>query len=237
MVDMPARTFSIVASIIVFLLLAGVWFILWQSPAMKTPSETSSSTDSGASTSSLTLAGGEVSLKYSPNDFNLATTADQLLVRSYIPPCDPGFDYCFYYHGNSFAGTNFESAGLRIRRRNDLAAERLCLTTPPPGYTNARPSASSSAELYSASVFSIENAGAGHVASGDLYRLFVRAHSSCYEFETRVGNSQFANYPSGTVKEFTTADRQTLEHALSGILESATIAPGGSAIIFPSPKR
>src|SRR5262245_50629843 len=59
----------------------------------------------------LTLAGGEVSIDQPQIPWALAVSADQVLVHSYIPPCEEGFDYCIYYNGDRYVGTNFESAG------------------------------------------------------------------------------------------------------------------------------
>src|SRR5258708_11997428 len=54
---------------------------------------------------------------------------------------------------------------------------------------------------YTTSVFSpIGDAAAGHYASGALYRLYLQDSSTCYEFETRLGQTQFANYPAGDRK-------------------------------------
>lgn len=64
-------------------------------------------------------AGGQL-MFVRPDDFGLAVHRHQLPVQSTIPPCDEGFDYCLYYLGGQFAGTNFRNAGIRIERRDDL---------------------------------------------------------------------------------------------------------------------
>src|SRR5690606_21204076 len=84
------------------------------------------------------VAGGEL-MFVRPADFGLAVHRDQMLVTSVIPPCDDGFDYCLYYLGEEFAGTNFRSAGIRIERREDLETAASCLTTPPRGYLDFQP--------------------------------------------------------------------------------------------------
>src|SRR5690606_28999710 len=66
-----------------------------------------------------------------PGDFGLAVHRDQLPVLGVVPPCDEGFDYCLYYLGDEFEGTNFSNAGVRIERREDLGTVASCLSTPP----------------------------------------------------------------------------------------------------------
>src|SRR6266404_877354 len=78
------------------------------------------------------VPGGAVSFGYT-GDFGLAVSPEQILVRSYIPPCDQGFDYCLYYTGSAYKNTSFESAGIRVKRRADLS-ENNCLTAQPDGY-------------------------------------------------------------------------------------------------------
>ena len=74
------------------------------------------SSDSGEMPDWHVIAGGEL-MFVQPADFGLAVHWDQLLVKSMIPPCDDGFDYCIYYYGDDFAGTNFRSAGVRSTAR------------------------------------------------------------------------------------------------------------------------
>lgn len=170
---------------------------------------------------------------YKPDDFGLAVTPVQVLVRSYIPPCDEDFNYCLYYNGADYEGTNFESAGIRIKKRPDLVTEMACLNTPLAWYdTSAKPDKTYSDEGYAVSVFkNIGDAGAGHSARGALYRLFVRENLSCYEFETRVGQAQFQNYPAGTIKEFTTTDKDNVDVRLVKILSEITL-PSGKNNLF-----
>jgi len=172
----------------------------------------------------------EITFSY-PKDFALAVQEEQVLVSSYIPPCSEGFDYCLYYKGGAYEGTNFDSAGLRIQRRFDLNDEDACLTTPPEGYEKAEPVTRTS-EGYATSFFSgLGDAGAGHYAEEDLYRLSIGG--TCYEFETRIGASQYENYESGTIKEFTQSHRAVVEGALAGILENITFTESKTKVEFP----
>lgn len=181
-----------------------------------------------------TLSTGDITFVYR-NEYGLAVTKEQILVSSYIPPCDENFDYCFYYNGSQYAGTNFESAGLRIKKRTDLVTENTCTNTLPDGYSNLAPVISSHSN-YTTSLFTpLSDAGLGHYANGSLYRLFV--NDKCYEFETRIGASQFANWEPGMIKEFTATNRLKVENDLASILEDVKITRTGEKVAFPKAKR
>ena len=165
-----------------------------------------------------------------PPDFGLATSSQQITARSYIPPCDPDFDYCIYYTGSAYKGTNFDSAGIRIDHRTDLTTTSACLNTPPTGFTNFTPTSTTPGD-YSVSEFTpVGDAGAGHYSTGTLYRL--EYNGACYEFETRIGETQFANYPSGTIQQFTDTNQTALQAELENILNNITL-PSGETIAFP----
>lgn len=174
----------------------------------------------------------DISFTY-PKEFHIATNSEQILVKSYIPPCDETFNYCLYYMGEKYTGTNFESAGIKILKRVDLKNKNSCITSSPYGQDSSfAPTASSTNTLYSTSVFSpIGDAGGGHYAKGKLYRLFIQKSETCYEFETRIGQSQFANYPKGSIQEFTIGDMKDMESLLRISLHSITLR-GGVRVIF-----
>ena len=177
------------------------------------------------------ISDGAMSIFYPIADFEMATSEQKMTVHSYIPPCDPDFNYCLYYTGTAYQGTNFESAGIRIDTRTDLTTQTACLTAPPTGYTNFVPTSTTAGD-YSISEFTpIGNAGAGHFATGTLYRLAY--NGVCYEFETRIGQSQFANYSSGTIQQFTVADQMNLQTEIIGILNGVTLA-SGETVVFPN---
>lgn len=169
-----------------------------------------------------------VTFAYPGSRWALATSSAQRTATSYIPACSENYKYCLYYVGKDFVGTNFESAGLRVATRADLTTERLCQQTPPEGFSaSTTPTNTRSGDEYATSLFTnIGDAGAGHSASGSLYRLFVRNNSSCYEFETRIGQSQFANYPAGSMQEFTKADHAALDAELQAIINTVTLQSG-----------
>jgi hypothetical protein len=163
------------------------------------------------------------------DSYGLALRPEQVLSRSYIPPCDENFDYCLYYVGAGYENTNFESAGIRMKNRPDLKETEQCLATRPAGYS--APAASTSMHsAYSVSAFGpLSDAATGHYSTGVLYR--VAFGTTCYEFETRIGESQLANYPAGTKEEFTSVDRLAIESELKQILGSVRVL--GAGVAFP----
>lgn len=224
------KTFTI--GVLIIIVIAGLLF--WSSITKRvTPQINTASSTPSASIFDQTLSDGLVTFGYFSEEFGLAANPTQILTRSYIPPCSETFDYCLYYIGKKYEGTNFESSGLRIQKRDDLGNEKLCLNTPPGSFDSSKkPDSSKSADKYSSSVFTgIGDAGAGHYASGTLYRLFVKGNSSCYEFETRIGQTQFANYPAGAVKEFTASQTEDLRSKLTQIIENISL-PTGEKYLF-----
>ena len=180
---------------------------------------------------SQSVTDGAITLIYPAADFGLATSSQQITTRSYIPPCDADFNYCLSYTGTAYQGTNFDSAGIRVEVRSDLTTPGACLTTPPTGFTNFTPTSTTVGD-YSISEFTpVGNAGAGHYSTGTLYRL--EYFGACYEFETRIGQGQFANYPSGTIQQFPNANEASLQAEILGILNSITL-PSGEAVAFPN---
>ncbi len=174
------------------------------------------------------------SLKYPSVDFGVATFGQSIPLQSYIPACESDFDYCLYFTGLEYKGTNLESAGLRVKNRTDLNTEKLCLETPAAGQGRETPPVGTvSKDIYSAALFApTGDAGAGHYASGLAYRFFYRQNSSCYELETRIGRTQFMNYPAGTIKEFTTTDLMVLQNKIKEIIISFSL-PGLKEVVLP----
>lgn len=168
-----------------------------------------------------------------PASYALAAAPEPLLSTSYIPACAQGFEYCVYRSSDQYKGTNFESAGVAINVRSDLSTESSCLNTPPSGYSaNTKPSNTYSGDTYATTHFAnLSDAATGHYSSGQLYRVYDRANASCTEFMAQVGQSQFANYPAGSIVQFTATDQANVEAELHGILSTVTI--GGKAIQFP----
>ncbi len=241
------RRFSIFMFFIiaVAMLAAGVlWFINFGNQnGIITPTNSASGTQSNtvptlvlgaptgtAPTGSRSVSDGTITLVYPTADFGLATSSQQITTHSYIPPCDADFNYCLYYIGTAYQGTNFDSAGIRVEQRSDLTTQSACLTTPPTGFASFTPTSTIAGD-YAVSEFTpLGNAGAGHFAKGTLYRL--EYNDACYEFETRVGQSQFANYPPGTIQRFTDANQINLHAEIAGILNGIALS-SGETVTFP----
>ncbi len=226
------RTNTVFVILALTIILGGVGYYVWSQPVGSGVSPTSTTTVQTATSTVNTTSDGIITFAQLP-DFGLAVTPQQVLKSGYIPPCGQSFAYCLYYSGAAYQGTNFEDAGVSIRKRSDIATERLCLDTPPAGYAaSITPVSTNTADAYSTSVFSpIGDAAMGHYATGAVYRLWVRNESACYEFQTSLGETQFANYPAGAIKEFTAADRQTVLELLQRELQTVTIDESGSPIM------
>ncbi len=165
-----------------------------------------------------------------PPMFSLAVTQEQMMVDGVIPPCDADFDYCLYIPKALFAGTNFENAGIRIKHRTDLATRDSCIAEQPAGYTGIVP-VTLEAAVYATALFpGLGDAGAGHFSNGDLYRLFTA--DRCYEFETRIGQTQIGNFNPGAVRPFTPEDEETVQAGFRAVLDSIILA-GGETGLFP----
>ena len=171
-----------------------------------------------------TASDGPLTLSYA-DYFAVAKTKEEMTGVSYIPPCDENFTTCFYYKADTYKGTNFGSAGLRLEKRINFSTEKTCLETPPAGFdTFKKPDTLKPFTAYAMSKFSdIGQGAAGHYSSGSLYRLYIRGSSECYEFETRITESQFANYPEGSIKLFSDQDKERISTQLEDILQSAKI--------------
>jgi hypothetical protein len=176
-----------------------------------------------------TIAGGDLTFSV-PKDFGLAVSSDQMPHNSTIPPCSEGFEYCIYYNGDQYKNTNFETAGISIKKRTDLSTKVSCMNTNPDGYTSLKPIIVNK-DSYSVSTFApIQDAGAGHSADGNLDRLFYK--NSCYEVETRTAQTAYGNYPSGTIQEFTPADETIMKNRLLSIVQNMRITDKKNEIIF-----
>jgi hypothetical protein len=231
--------------IVVVVLTAGIlWFVnSGGQNGTITPTNSVSSTSSNtvptlvlgtptgtAPAGSRSVSDGTITLVYLTTDFGLATSSQQITTRSYIPPCDADFNYCLYYVGTAYQGTNFDSAGIRVEKRTDLTTQSACLTAPPTGFTNFTPTSTTIGD-YAVSEFTpLGGAAAGHYSTGTLYRL--EYNGACYEFETRIGQSQFANYPSGTIQQFTDTDQANLQAEIVGILNGVTLS-SDETVVFP----
>ena len=214
--------------VIIALIIAGAWLVYISINQPQTPEKELLPLDQS-------ISDGTVTISYS-TDYGLAATDGQLLSKSYIPPCDSGFDYCIYYVGSAYEGTNFESSGVTFNKRPNLSTKDACLNTLPQGYTSERGLSHTKLNTpeYSTVLFSpLGDAATGHYSEGKLYRLSYG--TQCYEFETRIGMSQFANYEPGAIEEFTAQDKTDVENELQRIIERITLGMGNNRVSFPKP--
>ena len=218
------------ALVIIALIVAGVWYAYFSSKELRltSPDVRVVATTSASSFMTKVALPDGMSFSYPEKDYRLAITSDKVLVLAYIPPCAEGFDYCLYRATGDFSGTNFESAGVRIKLRTDLTSKQACLTTSTAGRTNLTTRISEHGS-YASSAFSVGDAAMGHYAAGTLYRLY--ASGNCTEFETSIGESQYANFPAGSIQRFTAADRARVQSELSSMLRSVNIS--GVPVVFP----
>lgn len=226
------KTSTVIGIVVVLLVLIGGLFFVGQkrATAPQTPPVATSTTPVTATPDSHTVTSPSgVSFTYA-EPYGLATDPAQILVKSYIPPCDSAFEYCLYRTGSTYAATNFESAGLAINKRPTLTSKQACLTTQPDGYTNLKVTTQDGAGYSTSAIGPVSDAATGHYAAGSVYRLWFG--TTCYEFASRVGETQFANYPAGTKTEFTAQNRASVFAELRTLLTSVKIA--GTAVTFPN---
>lgn len=225
------KSFFVTAIICIVLVAAYLVYDHYRGVGIPVVTSTTSTSTITTTSTDQTSSNGIVTFKI-PSDFGLALNKTQVLVKAYIPPCGDIFDYCLYYNSSTYQGTNLESAGIRIQKRVDLTTQYSCLNTDPEGYTNVKSVISSSTQ-YVISKFPVGDAGAGHYASGDLYRLSY--NGTCHEFETRLGLSQYANYPEGSIREFDKDDQKLINAKLMDILDDIRL-PGGEKVMFSAVK-
>lgn len=142
-------------------------------------------------------AGGNFSFER-PENFGLAVNRDQILVKSMIPPCEAGFDYCLYYNGKKYKNTNFKTAGVGIYILKNKT-EAACFSAA--SYNGRKENLhTETINDVSFTVFSSGNAAMGHYANDVVYQTFL--DGTCYRFIARIGVSQFENYEKGTIEKF-----------------------------------
>ncbi len=222
---------TIVAVLAFIVVIIAIIFVVRQGRET-TPSAYTPPTETPSTPASDTTSDGTISFSR-PADFGLAVTMEQIPVSSYIPPCIE-FTYCLYYSGAAYVGSNFESAGLSILNRSsgpDFSTQTACLTIQPDGYSGLSPKIAHHTD-YAIGVFApIGDAAAGHYANGEEYRLFT--DGKCYQFDIRIGETQFANYPAGTIKEFTASQRTALLAQLRSMVSGIKLVKSSSTLVLP----
>ncbi len=207
----------------------GVVAVLWLWPFAESGGEVSKAP---GPVPTVVLPKSKIGFRYDTVLYLFAKAGESLASDSVIPPCDESFEYCIYRTSEGYAGTNFSTAGLRITQRTDLTEEEACTGTEPAGYSGLAVKRRGG-EGYSVSVFGPRTgAAAGQRSFSAVYRLFTKGY--CYEFEARVAESQFENYPAGTIERFTSAEREIVYSGLVDILTTTSREGSSVPIVYPS---
>lgn len=158
-------------------------------------------------------AGGDYSFER-PENFGLAVNSDQILVKSMIPPCEVGFDYCLYYNGEKYNNTNFETAGVGfyvVKNKSETACFSAAEYNGRKGNLHTE-----TINGIQFTVFDSGDAAMGHYANDVVYQTFQ--NGTCYRFIARVGTSQFDNYEKGTIEKFDPQMEKEIKEDLKKII-------------------
>lgn len=159
-----------------------------------------------------------------PPGYGVHTGKDKLY-GSYIPICHDDSLVCITYPSGQYKGTTFEDASVEVT----LLAPKTSQACLNPGtfdlstYSDAafQIDAKSPTRVIDGAPFWHASVGAGassHDVVGDRYRGYKNGR--CYELSLAVTFTNFAAFPAGTVKEFTTQDQMRVATQLRRILGS-----------------
>jgi hypothetical protein len=162
-----------------------------------------------------------------PEDHSKSESDKSSSCSLYIPICDAGVTttdsaalhpetiVCVAYPHSPYAGTNFGGAAFSVSSVPDATAEKDCLKFDE--FTMDKKKAHWTTignEKFRAA--SGGEGGLGHGLGEDVY---LRYHNGkCYQLEIRIGETSFANYDPGTIKEFKDYDKVSRE--LRRVLQS-----------------
>ena len=204
--------------------------------AMRTPGQTTTTTDQGGTDTVIPTAPSKLpnSLESRQNfrsdgaqftypvSYTLYTGAGQ--VPTYT--CQSAVA-CVVYPRDRYAGTNFLAASFEERVIDGAKTKRSCLTPQTnasvPEFTVARePKIINGVQfLHGTST----DAAASLYMSTDLYRTFHLGR--CYELSINLATNSFGSFDPGTVREFTSSDDQRVRAELTTILDSFRFVPSG----------
>lgn len=167
-----------------------------------------------------------------PADFNVVKNDSQLEHAYQGAPCMSNFNFCIYYNGTLYEHTNFESASVQIRQRDDLNEnETLCLEEQPEGNTDLSFEIRTG-NLYSTSLFNnMYYSDIFDNVSRVIYRLYY--NDMCYEFETRIVTQTFQNLNQEQGETFTMTDQRVIEDKLESVIRSIRLGEQ-MEIVFPN---
>jgi hypothetical protein len=155
----------------------------------------------------------------------------QTQLPSYIPICDEGAVVCVGYPPSSenpdalstFDGTNFEQASFQVFLLPEAKSASRCEVPKIvlPDEPDFRISTDAPFKTINGVKFSRGTSGAaaaGNQVSRELYRIFHAG--KCYQLSLSITMTSIGNYDPGTIKEFTSADRERVLNYLRSILKS-----------------
>ena len=129
---------------------------------------------------------------------------------SYIPVCDEDRIACLAYPADEYRGYNFEAAAFSVIALPGVTTELKCLTNV--DRNTCRPPRSEAHNSVTFGTAECYEGGLGHHLNRQIYRTFHAG--ACYQLSVNIAESAFANFPAGTIKEFSRADRQNVEQLL-----------------------
>ena len=211
------RTFKLLATILFFVIFSACRETSKTEPEQPKSNHSKETTVKKEQISNKHVSTGGAYSFERPKDFGLAVNPQQILVKSVIPPCPEGFDYCLYYNGKKYENTNFESAGVGFYVLKSMG-EIPCFSVEK--YQGRKENLhTETINGMQFTVFSSGDAATGHYANDVVYQTFQ--NGACYQFVARIGSSQFANYDAGSIEKFDkkmeAEMRETLKEIIRGI--------------------
>lgn len=144
-------------------------------------------------------------------DYAVGLEGTDASTKTYIPYCDSSTDaQCFFVDKSKFPGTNFEGAYLKVAITRDLSN---CATAEG---SNSKKMQKINEVLFT--VVDTSNRAAGHQLSQTSYT--TRRQGSCILIGKAISTSTFENFPTGSIKKFTSEDYKALDNDLTKSVES-----------------
>jgi hypothetical protein len=152
-------------------------------------------------------------------------TGNRKSSNSYIPICHDDSLVCITFPPGHYTGTTFEGASVEVTLLPPKTSQACMnpgtfeLSTHPDAAFQI--DAKSPTRVIDGAPYWHASVGAGassHQVVGDVYRGY--RNGRCYELALRVTFTNFAAYPPGAIKEFTSQDQKRLAEQLRRILDS-----------------
>ncbi len=139
------------------------------------------------------------SIKYS-DEFGFSTDLNQVAGLSYIPVCDQNMVACLFLNKDTYKGTNFDGAGVSINIDPSLDTQAKCYNFK---VSTSEAQTEVSDVAINGTTFKSAVGGGGAAGHYDKLQVYRNFHNNmCYEIAEDMVSTQLANYPEGTVKQF-----------------------------------